>query len=305
MVLRTPFGFTSTADDVLAGVDLTGKRAVVTGGGSGIGVETARALTASGADVTLAVRRVEAAEQVATEIVESTGNEAMSIRRLELDDLASVREFIAEWRGPLDILVDNAGVMALPELVRNGDGFEMQFATNFVGHFALTTGLHEALAAAGGARVVSVSSSGHLISPVVFDDLHFRFRPYEPWTSYGQSKTACILLAVEANRRWSDDGILVNSLNPGAIATNLQRYTGGLRTPEPLRKSLAQGAATSVLLAASPLVDGVGGRYFEDCNEARIVHERPTDFSGGVAPYALDAANAERLWDVAMGLIAP
>jgi NAD(P)-dependent dehydrogenase (short-subunit alcohol dehydrogenase family) len=131
----------------------------------------------------------------------------------------------------------------------------MQFATNFLGHFALTTGLHDALAEAHGARIVSVSSSGHQLSPVVFDDLHFDFRAYDPFAAYGQSKTADALLTVEATRRWSGEGIYANALNPGAIATGLQQHTGGLRTPKERQKTVQQGAATSVLLAASPLLD--------------------------------------------------
>ena len=138
--------------------------------------------------------------------------------------------------------------MALPELERTPEGWEMQFATNFLGHFALTVGLHTALAAAEGARIVSVSSSGNLIAPVIFDDLHFNFLPYEPFVAYGQSKTACALLAVEATRRWAAERICANALNPGAIPTNLQKHTGGLRTRPELRKTPQQGAATSVLL---------------------------------------------------------
>jgi NAD(P)-dependent dehydrogenase (short-subunit alcohol dehydrogenase family) len=163
--------------------------------------------------------------------------------------------------------------------------------------------LHKALAAANGSRVVSLSSSGHLFSPVNFDDLNFDFIPYTPFGAYGQSKTANALLAVAIARRWSSDGIFSNAVNPGAIATGLQKHTGGLKTPVERRKTSEQGAATSVLLAASPLVEGVGGIYFEDCNESPLVSKRPTDFSGGVAPYALDAENAQRLWDVALKLL--
>jgi NAD(P)-dependent dehydrogenase (short-subunit alcohol dehydrogenase family) len=149
---------------------------------------------------------------------------------------------------------------------------------------------------------VSVSSSANLFSPVVFDDLHFDFRPYDPLAAYAQSKTANALLAVEATRRWSGEGIYANALNPGAIATGLQKHTGGLKTPEELRKTVAQGAATSVLLAASPLLDKIGGRYFEDCNEAATVTHRPAG-NNGVAWYALDPSNAERLWDTALSLL--
>jgi NAD(P)-dependent dehydrogenase (short-subunit alcohol dehydrogenase family) len=234
----------------------------------------------------------------------STRNPAISVARLDLSDLRSVNAFAGAWRGRLDILVNNAGIMGVPQREESAQGYELQFATNFLGHFALTVWLHAALAAAKGARVVSLSSVAHCFSPVVFDDLHYRFVPYTPFGAYGQSKTANALLSVGITRRWRDDGIASNAVNPGAIATGLQKYTGGLKTPVERRKTPQQGAATSVLLAASPLVRGVSGRYFEDCNEAREIKQRPSDFSGGVAAYALDAENAERLWDVALKLIA-
>ena len=300
---KTPFGFTSTAAEVVADADLHGRRAIVTGGGGGIGAETARALAAAGADVTFAVRRVEAAEPVAAELRQSRGNDAINVRALDLSDLGSVRAFTDAWSGPLHILVNNAGIMAVPELEKTPQGFELQFGTNFLGHFALSVGLHKALAAANGARVVSVSSSGHLFSPVIFDDLNFDFVPYTPFGAYGQSKSANALLAVGITHRWANDGILSNTLHPGAIATGLQKHTGGVKTPVDLRKTPQQGAATSVLLAASPLLEGVGGLYFEDCNEGAQVAKRPTDFSGGYAAYAVDPANAERLWNVSLKLI--
>jgi len=300
----TPFGFHSTAAEVIAGVDLTGKRAVITGGAAGIGIETARALAAAGAAVTLAVRRPEAAEPVAEELRQSAGNPEVHVKRLDLSDLHSVRAFVNGWKDPLHILVNNAGIMAVPELEKTPQGFELQFGTNFLGHFALTTGLHRALAAAGGARVVSVSSTGHLFSPVVFDDLNFDFIPYAPIPAYGQSKTANALLAIGITHRWASDGIRSNALHPGAIATGLQKHIGGVKTPVEKRKTLAQGASTSVLLAASPLLEGVSGLYFEDCNEAQQVTKRPTDFTGGYAAYAVSSANAERLWDLSLKLIA-
>ncbi|MGW4906376.1 SDR family NAD(P)-dependent oxidoreductase [Streptomyces sp. NPDC004270] len=303
-MFRSPFDRHSTAAQVIAGVDLSGRRAVVTGAGSGIGVETARALAAAGAEVTLAVRRPEAGEQVAAALRGATGNDAVRVVHVDIADLDSVTAFTSSWRGPLHILVNNAGIMMLPELERGSRGHEQQFATNYLGHFALTLGLRGALAEAGGARVVTVSSSGHLFSPVVFDDLDYRFRPYDALGAYGQSKTAEVLLAVEADRRWAGEGIRANALHPGAIATNLQRHTGGLRTPEPYRKTVEQGAATSVFLAASPLVQDVGGRYFEDVNESPRAAERPTELGvPGVAPYALDPANAERLWELARAIL--
>jgi nucleoside-diphosphate-sugar epimerase len=202
--ITTPFGFTSTAAEVIAGVDLSGKRAIVTGASSGIGVETARALADAGAAVTLAVRNIESGEQVAAAIRENTGNDAVAVGALDLSDLTSVVAFAAAWRGPLDILVNNAGVMAIQELTISKSGHEMQFATNHLGHFALALRLHDSLAAAGSARIVSVSS---------------------------------------------------------------------------------------------------GGRYFENCNEAVRVDRRGGPGQGGVAPYALDPANAERLWELSLTLI--
>src|SRR6201997_2617662 len=301
-LFQTPFGHHSTASEVIDGVDLSGRRAIVTGAGSGIGTETARALASAGAEVVLAVRRPQAAGEIAAGIAGSTGNTKVAVRALDLADQSSVRRFAAAWDQPLHILVNNAGIMAVPELERTREGWELQFATNFLGHFALTVGLHDALAAGHGARVVSVSSSGNLFSPVVFDDLHFDFRSYDPLAAYGQSKSADALLAVEATRRWSGEGVYANAVNPGAIATGLQKHTGGLKTPKERQKTIPQGAATSVLLAASPLLDKVGGRYFEDCNEAATVTRRPADYAG-VAWYALDPANAERLWDTALDLL--
>jgi NAD(P)-dependent dehydrogenase (short-subunit alcohol dehydrogenase family) len=301
--ITTPFTRDSTAEQVIEGIDLTGRRAVVTGGASGIGVETARALAGAGAEVTLAVRDTTAGDRTAEDIVATTGNKQVHVARLDLADQASVRAFTAAWDGPLHILVNNAGVMAAP-LTRTPEGWELQFATNHLGHFALTTGLHAALVTEG-ARVVSVSSSAHLRSDIVFDDIHFERRAYEPWSAYGQSKTANVLFAVEATRRWSGDGILVNAVMPGSIRTNLQRHV----TDEELDrlraaagggafqlKSVEQGAATSVLLATSPLLDGIGGRYFEDCAEAGPVQEGNS--RRGVAAYALDPDSAARLWTV-------
>ncbi|WP_329565246.1 SDR family NAD(P)-dependent oxidoreductase [Streptomyces sp. NBC_01361] len=313
---QTPrtFGATTTAAEILDGVDLRGRRAVVTGASSGIGVETVRALAAAGADVTLAVRNTDAGARV-TERLEAelpSGSGQLTVGRLDLADHSTVTEFVSAWDGPLHILVNNAGLMAPPELARTPDGREMQFGVNHLGHFALAVGLHPALAAAGGARVVSVSSIGHLFSPVVFDDLDYRFRPYDPWTSYGQSKTANALFAVGAAERWADDGITANALMPGNIAdTSLARHmdmqqvadfiaSGELALPP--GKTVEQGAATSVLVAASPTVEGLTGRYFEDCAEAKPVTQRAGAVAG-VAPYALDPDNAARLWAVSEAFV--
>jgi NAD(P)-dependent dehydrogenase (short-subunit alcohol dehydrogenase family) len=305
-LITTPFGFASTAAEVIADIDLSGKRAMVTGAASGIGVETARALASAGAAVALAVRNVRQGEAVAADIRASTGNHAVTVAQLDLSDLDSVAGFVAAWNGPLDILVNNAGVMAVQELTLSKSGHEMQFATNHLGHFALTAGLYDALAAAGTARVVAVSSSGHLRSPVVFDDIDYAFRDYDPFNAYGQSKTANVLFAVEATRRWAGAGITTNALMPGGILTALQRHLAadyGSQAAERFRaagtqlKTVEQGAATSVLLAASPLLVGIGGRYFENCAEAPVVPNRGGGMFG-VAPYALDPVNAERLWEL-------
>ncbi|MGW3447054.1 SDR family NAD(P)-dependent oxidoreductase [Streptomyces sp. NPDC001076] len=303
--LTTPFGFASTAGEVVSGIDLSGRRAVVTGASSGIGAETARALAATGAAVTLAVRDVAAGERVAKDITGSTGNQDVRAVHLDLTDPASITAFTTAWQGPLHVLVNNAGVMACPEQYTE-QGWEWQFATNHLGHFALATGLHSALAADRNARIVVVSSTGHQQSPVVWDDVNFAFRPYDPWLAYGQSKTANVLFAVEATRRWADDNITANALMPGAIYTNLQRHTGGRgsgRVPAELIKTVEQGAATSALLATSPLLEGVGGRYFVDCNETEIVDRRSGTLHG-VARYAVDPAGARRLWDLSQDLIA-
>jgi NAD(P)-dependent dehydrogenase (short-subunit alcohol dehydrogenase family) len=271
--ITTKFGFSSTAAEVIESVDLNGKRAIVTGGASGIGLETAKAFSAAGAAVTLAVRRPAAARPVAEDIRVSTGNNSVEVRSLDISDLASVRRFCADWTGPLQILINNAGIMALQDLQRTPGGWEMQFATKCLGHFALTMGLRSALAAASGARIVSVSSSANMMAPVFFDDPHFNFIPYNPWLAYGQSKTANVLMAVEATRLWANAGIFANALNPGPIPTNLQRHTGGkLVTPPEKQKTTQQGAATSVFLATSRQLEGIGGRYFEDCSEANVVH---------------------------------
>jgi NAD(P)-dependent dehydrogenase (short-subunit alcohol dehydrogenase family) len=309
--ISTGFTAQSSAADVIAGIDLDGKRAVVTGASSGIGVETARAIASAGGWVTLAVRDLEAGRRTATDIVATTGNAHVDFQPLDLADLSSVRAFVAGWDGPLHILINNAGVMACP-FMRTPAGCELQFATNHIGHFALSTGLHAALSAAQGARIVAVSSVAHQRSPVVFDDIHFRERSYDPWLAYGQSKTANVLFAVEANRRWAADSITVNALHPGGILTNLQRHLP--KGPPPLttpgiesnataspRKSIEQGAATSVLLATSPLLEGIGGTYFEDCNEA--LPQVPGTRSG-IAPHATDPEAAARLWQVSTDMVA-
>jgi NAD(P)-dependent dehydrogenase (short-subunit alcohol dehydrogenase family) len=306
-MITTPFPASATAAEVLAGVDLAGRRYVVTGGASGLGAETVRALAGAGAQVTVATRNPAAGAPLAAELP------GVDSRALDLADPRSVRAFVAGWDGPLDGLVANAGVMALPTRQLNPQGWELQLATNFLGHFELVTGLHAALAAAGG-RVAVVSSGAQLLGGVDLDDPQFERRPYDPWVAYAQSKTADVLLAVGIGRHWADDGITANALAPGWIHTNLQRHLddaamqaagamdadGNLVTP-PHYKTPAQGAATSALLVASPLLAGVSGRYFEDNQEAPVVPGGTRPASGpAVADWAVDPGTADRLWELAL-----
>jgi NAD(P)-dependent dehydrogenase (short-subunit alcohol dehydrogenase family) len=305
-LLRTPFDARSTATEVLAGVDLRGTRMIVTGGASGLGAETVRALARAGAEVTVATRTPASGAALADELP------GVSLAALDLADPASVRAFAESWSGPLHALVANAGIMAVPTRRLSLAGWELQLATNFLGHFQLAHGLHAALRAAGSARVVVVSSGVQRGTPVDLDDLNFERRPYDPWTAYAQSKTAAVLLAVGISRHWAVDGITANALAPGFIHTNLQRLVpvetmramgamdeaGNLLTPAYF-KTPEQGAATSVLLAGSPLLEGVTGRYFEDAQEAEVVPGGP-DAKRGVAAWAVDPQTADRLWDLAL-----
>ncbi|PZE86885.1 SDR family NAD(P)-dependent oxidoreductase [Curtobacterium sp. MCBD17_032] len=308
-LLTTPFGPEATAAEVLAGVDLHGRHYVVTGGASGIGLETVRALSGAGADVTIGVRDCERALS-ATAGAAGTNGGSITVRPLDLGDLDSVLLFAAEQDGPVHGVVANAGIMALPEKRTSGAGWEMQLATNYLGHFALLLGLRDHLFAAEGARVVTVSSTAHLRSPFHFEDPNFAVRPYDRWGAYAQSKTADVLLAAGIADRWRDYGVRANSLMPGWITTRLQRHldedtlramgaldSDGNRIEQDFFKTPAQGAATSALLVASPLVEGVTGRYFEDNQEAEQL-EDGAGHDRGVARYAVDAENAEQLWSL-------
>ncbi|MEU0882364.1 SDR family NAD(P)-dependent oxidoreductase [Lentzea sp. NPDC005914] len=303
-MITTGYGFETTALEVARVADLAGRRAIVTGGASGIGVETVRALATAGAEVTIAARDVDAAQRVATSLVKATGNKKISVGKLDLSSQDSVKAFARNWDGPLHLLINNAGVMATP-LTRTPEGWELQFATNHFGHFTLTQGLFNSLRAEG-ARVVNVSSSAHLMGAVEFDDIHYDQRPYDRWQAYGQSKTANILFGVEASRRWASEGITMNALMPGSIATNLQRHLSESELQERIRQSGAattrrvktpeQGAATTLVVATSPLLDNVSGKYFEDCNEAAPA--APGTHLRGVASYAQDPEAATQLWKV-------
>lgn len=317
-LITTRFDAASTADEVVAGVDLSGIRAVVTGASSGIGRATATSLARAGAEVTLAVRNTVAGREVAQDIARSTGGRGgVHVAALDLADRAAVTGFVRSWAGPLHLLINNAGVIT-PGPARTPDGWELQFATNHLGHFALSLGLRAALAAGarerGGARIVSVSSTAHMRSPVVFDDLHFARRAYDPQAAYAQSKTANSLFAVEATRRWAADGIVANTVNPGGVATGLQRHftqrqkdyladaeAAGVFT----YKTPGQGAATTLVAAVAPEFARTGGHYLDDGREAHTVPNDAElfDNSHGVKEWAIDPDTARELWTVSLGLI--
>jgi len=304
-----PFGATSTTDDVLEGVDLSGKRILVTGASAGLGVETARALAAHGAQVVGAVRDLDKAHRATEPVRAAAANGGgLDFVVLDLASLASVRagadELLAAGK-PFDVIIANAGIMACPQS-QTADGFETQFGTNHLGHFVLINRIASLLKSGG--RLVNLSSAGHRFSDVNIEDPNFEHTPYNEFGAYGRSKTANILFAVEATRRWGGDGNTANAVHPGAIAdTNLSRHIdpealARLRNSGTFRfKTIEQGAATSVLVATAPQLQGIGGRYFEDCHEAAVVGAGGADVSGlseGVAAYALDPDNAARLWEL-------
>ncbi len=311
---ESKFGGRSTALEVIAGHNLKGHDAIVTGGASGIGIETVRALATAGARVVIATRDHTKGESVAAILRKETGNDQIEFQALDLASLASVRAFVAQYlalRRELHLLINNAGIMAAP-LAYTVDGFESQFGTNHIGHFTLAVGLLPALKAAGRARVVSLSSLGHRRSEVHFEDLNFRHRPYDPWMSYGQSKTANVLFAVGMTQRFGAEGINVNAVHPGGIMTGLQKHVtreeqvkmgwideAGVGNPR--MKSTEQGAATSIWAAVAPELEGIGGRYLEDCSIAKPwSDDHPMS---GVKSYAIDPGNAEWLWSVSEDLV--
>ncbi|MFJ2901550.1 SDR family NAD(P)-dependent oxidoreductase [Streptomyces sp. NPDC087212] len=305
--IGSDFGATSTADDVLRGIDLTGKLALVTGGYSGIGLETTRALTRAGAQVVVPARRRAVAEEALADL------DGVEVDELDLADLESVRafseRFLATGRS-LDIVIGSAAVMACPE-TRVGPGWEAQFATNHLGHFALVNRLWPAIAP-GGARVVSVSSRGHHFSGIRWDDLQWE-HGYDKWQAYGQAKTANVLFAVHLDRLARDAGVRAFALHPGGILTPLQRHLARAEMVErgwidadgtPLNpkgfKTPPQGAATQVWAATSPQLDGLGGVYLEDCDIAEPAVEG--DERSGVRSWAIDPDLAARLWTLSADL---
>ena len=284
-----------TAEQVVAGVDLHGKVAVVTGVSAGLGVETVRVLRKAGADVVGTARDLDKARAALA------GVPGVNLVQVDLADLESVRvgtSEILDRRPRVDLLVNNAGVMA-PPLQRTAQGFELQLGTNHLGHFALTTALMPSLGR--GARIVNLSSRGHLRSPMRWDDPHFRDEStYEKWTAYGQSKTANVLFTVGLEKRLAPQGIHAYAVHPGVIITELSRHLSEedgaavrTRLANITFKDVPQGAATTLWAATSKELEGRGGLYLEDCHVADVT---PGDGSAGYAPYAMDPDEAERLW---------
>ena len=316
-LIVTPFTAESTADDVLRGVDMKGVSAIVTGASSGLGRETARALSAAGAEVTLAVRNLAAGQTAAEDIIRSVGQIRPKVAWLDLANRQSVARFAEGWSGPLHLLINNAGVVT-SGLERTVEGWELQFATNHLGHFALAVALHGALkkgaADRAEARIVALSSTAHMRAGVDFDDLHFESREYNPQTAYAQSKTANSLFAVEATRRWASDGIFANAVNPGGIVTGLQRnfspqqresLDAAERAGIFKYKTVEQGSATTVVAAVAPQFSRTGGHYLDDCREAYLVpNDVPmADHPHGVKEWALDSETAKHLWTVSADLV--
>jgi NAD(P)-dependent dehydrogenase (short-subunit alcohol dehydrogenase family) len=296
-----------------------GRLAIITGANSGIGFHTARHLARAGAQVILACRNADKGEAARARIAAENPASQLEVRVLDVADLDSVRRFASEFLAQgrtLDLLINNAGVMSLPTRRTTPQGFETQFGTNHLGHFALAIGLLPALRDAGEARVVALSSRGHRRSDIHFEDPNYLSRPYDPWEAYGQSKTANCLFAVGLTRR----GMPANAVAPGAIQTNLMRHMpqgelaergwldpAGNRVngPGPEWKTIEQGAATTVWAAVAPELEGVGGKYLDNCAIAEPwTGEGEVPF-GCYAPYALDPEHAERLWALSEKLIVP
>lgn len=295
--IQSGFNANSTAAEVAAGRDLTGKVAVVTGGNSGIGFETVKVLADAGARVVVGARDVEkSADRL-------SGLGRVSFYPLDLADPASVDAFAARFLSEHDrlhFLFNNAGVFRVPELLRDGRGYELQFGVNHLGHFQLSGRLWPALKNAGGARVIVLSSVGHRRMALRLDDVNFETHPYDPMGAYGQSKTANVLFALELDRLGRRRGVRAFAVHPGAIMTDIFRYMteeelGDWKARVGHFKSLQQGAATSVWCALSEQLDGMGGVYCEDCNVAEVVTD--TSQTGrGVRPHALDREEAAALW---------
>ena len=308
--INSGFGAKSEPAAVMENIDLSDKTVVVTGGYSGIGLETIRALKEAGARVVAPARRKDIAIKELDGIIDKD-----DVAEMDLADPSSVQQFVDDFTekvSSLDILINNAGIMACPEM-RTSQGWELQFAVNQIGHFVLTKGLLPLMQKANGARLVALSSTGHKISGIRWDDIHFKSSDYDKWAAYGQSKTAGSLLAVEVDKRMQDSGIRAFGVHPGGIMTPLQRH---LETEEMVAlgwmnedgeptervakmfKSPTQGASTSLWAATSPQLDDIGGVYCEDCEVAKRQDDSDKNARFiGVADWAVDSEEASRLWD--------
>ena len=308
--INSGFGAKSEPAAVMENIDLSDKTVVVTGGYSGIGLETIRALKEAGARVVAPARRKDIAIKELDGIIDKD-----DVAEMDLADPSSVQQFVDDFTekvSSLDILINNAGIMACPEM-RTSQGWELQFAVNQIGHFVLTKGLLPLMQKANGARLVALSSTGHKISGIRWDDIHFKSSDYDKWAAYGQSKTAGSLLAVEVDKRMQDSGIRAFGVHPGGIMTPLQRH---LETEEMVAlgwmnedgeptervakmfKSPTQGASTSLWAATSPQLDGIGGVYCENCEVAKRQDDSDKNARFiGVADWAVDSEEASRLWE--------
>ena len=307
--VNSGFGAKSEPNEILEGIDLTGKVAMVTGGYSGIGLETVRGLRDSGARVIVPARRTDVAKSELSGVVEEN-----DIIEMDLADPYSVMNFVNEFNSSgisLDILINNAAVMACPQM-QTKEGWDLQFAVNHIGHFILTKGLLPRLAKSGDARIITLSSTGHKLSGIQWDDIHFD-KSYDKWKAYGQSKTAASLLAVEVNTRMKDEGIKTFSVHPGGIFTPLQRHLekeemialGWLGEDGELSEMAAanfktptQGAGTSLWCATSPMLNDISGVYCENCDVAERQEEGPMARYIGVNDWAIDTDEASKLWDL-------
>ena len=316
--IKSGFHSKTNADEITNVIDLNEKIAIVTGGYSGIGLETTRELVATGAKVIIPAKRTEVAVQNLEGIVSKE-----NIVEMDLGNLNSVRKFTEDFKesfGKLDLLINNAGIMACPE-TRIGNGWESQFAVNHIGHFLLTKELMDTMAENDSARFVSLSSSAHSLTGILWDDIHFQNNPYDKWMAYGQSKTASSLIAIEFHRRMLDKGVSGFSVHPGGILTPLQRHLqkeemvamGWMDengSPSEMAKNFfkttSQGASTTLWCATSPSLNGIGGVFCEDCDIAKRKNEVDESLQRyfGVADWAVDTEEASKLWDVTEKMLA-
>ena len=315
--INSGFNAKSETKDIINNIDLNNKVAIVTGGYSGIGLETTKALVAAGADVIIPAKRPKIANQNLNGIVSED-----NVIEMDLGNLKSVKSFSDSFKenfNTLDLLINNAGIMACPE-TRIGNNWESQFAINHIGHFLLTNELINVMSDVEGARFVSLSSSAHSITGILWDDIHFQSAKYDKWMAYGQSKTACSLMAIEFNTRMKDRGVEGFAVHPGGIITPLQRHLekeemvalGWLDedgSPSELAKnffkSTSQGASTAVWCATNPDLNGLGGVFCEDCDIAKRKSEVDESLQRyfGVADWAIDKEEASKLWESTESMI--